>query len=75
MQYASFDQAIGVVRCIVLGAELVKCDIKSAFHLFHPLDFEFLGFSFDCIFFLYRPLPMGCFVSCSAFERFSTFLD
>lgn len=59
------------------GAELAKCDIKSGFRLppVHPGDFDLLGFSFQGQFFVDRALPMGCSVSCSAFEKFSSFLE
>lgn len=59
------------------GAELAKCDIKSAFRLLpvHPADFDLLGFAFDGKFYVDRALPMGCSISCSAFECFSSFLE
>ncbi|XP_060111191.1 semaphorin-6A-like [Heteronotia binoei] len=56
---------------------MAKCDIKSAFRLLpvHPDDFELLGFKFEGKFYTDRALPMGCSVSCAAFERFSSFLE
>lgn len=77
MRYTSFDKLVAIVRGCGQGVELVKCDIKSAFRLLpvHPADFELLGFSFDGFFYIDRALPMGCSISCSAFERLSTFLE
>lgn len=64
MKYTSFDQAMSVVRDCTVGTEMVKCDIKSAFHLLpvHPDDFELLGFAFQGEFYMDRALPMGCSV-------------
>lgn len=66
-----------MVRSCGIGAEMAKCDIKSAFWLLpiHPNDFELLGFTFDGEFYMNRALPMGCSVSCAAFEKFSSFLE
>lgn len=41
----------------------------------HPSDFDLLGFAFEGKIYIDRALPMGCSVSCSAFERFSSFLE
>lgn len=56
---------------------MVKCNIKSAFHLLpvHTNDFELLGFYFEGVYYMDRALPMGYSVSCANFERFSTFLE
>ncbi|XP_054843457.1 uncharacterized protein LOC129335043 [Eublepharis macularius] len=77
VRYTSFDQAVKVVRRCGVGAEMAKCDIKSAFRLLpvHPDDFELLGFSFEGQFYMDRALPMGCSISCASFERFSSFLE
>ncbi|XP_067322974.1 uncharacterized protein [Anolis sagrei] len=77
VSYTSFDTAVRLVRRYGPGAELAKCDIKSAFRLLpvHPADFELLGFQFQGLFYCDRALPMGCAVSCAAFETFSTFLE
>ena len=55
----------------------MKRDIKSAFQILpvHPLDFDLLGFSFQHVFYIDRALPMGCSVSCAAYERFSLFVE
>ncbi|KAK6170386.1 hypothetical protein SNE40_018795 [Patella caerulea] len=51
-------------------------DIKSAFRLLpiYPGDFDLLGFQFDNKYYIDKCLPMGCSISCSLFEKFSTFL-
>ncbi|XP_070586874.1 uncharacterized protein [Erythrolamprus reginae] len=77
VRYTSFDTAVSVVRECGPGALMGKCDIKSAFRLLpiHPEDFDLLGFQFEGGFFVDRALPMGCSVSCSLFEKFSSFLE
>ena len=59
------------------GAWMAKSDIKSAFRLLPvaPSDYELLGFQFNGKFYYDKCLPMGCSISCSLFESFSTFLD
>lgn len=56
---------------------MAKYNIKLAFHLLpvYPLDFEIPSFAFEGQFYMDRAVPMGCSVSCAAFERFSTFLE
>ena len=77
VEYASFDRAVHLAASNGKGALLAKCDIKSAFRLLpvHPDDFELLGFQFDGKFFFDKALPMGASVSCSLFEKFSSFLE
>ena len=77
VQYASFDEAVELVRQVGAGAWLAKSDIKSAFRLLlvSPLDYELLGFKFENNFYFDKCLPMGCSISCSLFEYFSTFLE
>ncbi|XP_053145742.1 uncharacterized protein LOC128342468 [Hemicordylus capensis] len=77
VRYTSFDQAVKVVCSCGQGALLAKCDIESAFHLLpvHPADFNLLGFAFQGHFYIDRALPMGCSVSCAAFEAFSSMLE
>lgn len=58
------------------GALLAKCGIESASWLL-PLyfgDFEWLGFIFEGAYYDGKALPMGCSITCSAFECLSTFL-
>ncbi|XP_077778975.1 uncharacterized protein LOC144326297 [Podarcis muralis] len=77
VKYASFDQAVKMIRQFGRGALLAKCDIESAFRLLpvHPADFRWLGFKFQGAYFIDKAMPMGCSVACAAFESFSTFLD
>ena len=59
------------------GAWLAKADIKSVFRLLpiSPCDYEVLSFTFQGRFYYDRCLPMGCSISCSLFEKFSSFLE
>ena len=77
VHYATFDQAVELVKSVGQGAYMAKTDIKSAFRLLpvHPGDFRLLGFSFEGFFFFDKCLPMGCSISCSLFEKFSSFLE
>ncbi|XP_077778980.1 uncharacterized protein LOC144326307 [Podarcis muralis] len=77
VRYATFDQAVQLIRKFGRGALLAKCDIESAFRLLpvHPEDFRWLGFKFEGVYFVDKAMPMGCSVACAAFEAFSTFLD
>ena len=66
--YTSFDEAVCMVHRCGIGAELAKCDIKSAFGILpvHPQDFDLLGFYFQGSYYINRALSMGCSVSCTA---------
>ncbi|XP_077778992.1 uncharacterized protein LOC144326320 [Podarcis muralis] len=77
VKYASFDQAVRLVRSFGRGAFMAKCDIESAFRLLpvHPEDYRWLGFKFQGAYFIDKAMPMGCSISCTAFETFSTFLE
>ena len=52
-------------------------DVKSAFRLrkIHPDDFQLLGFRVLDKFYVDKVLSLGSLISCSLFERFSTFLE
>ena len=77
VRYTSFDQAVGMVMEAGHGAWMAKSDIKSAFRLLpvSPTDYELLGFRFNGEYYYDKCLPMGCSISCSLFETFSTFLE
>lgn len=77
VHYTSFDSAVGMVSRCGRGILLGKCNIKSAFHLLpiHLGDFDLLGFQFGDSIFMDVALPMGCSISCSAFEKNCTFLE
>lgn len=57
------------------GTELARVYIRQAFGLVivNPADFD-LGIQFDNKYYIDKCLPMGCAISCSLFEKFSTFL-
>ena len=76
VKYSSFDNAIAIVQKLGKGAKLAKMDIKSAFRLLpvFPGDFDLLGFKIEDKFYIDKCMPMGCSISCSSFEKFSTFL-
>jgi hypothetical protein len=76
VQYSSFDKAISIVKKLEKNALIAKMDIKSAFRLLpvYPGDFNLLGFKIDSDYFIDKCMPMGCSISCSTFENFSTFL-
>lgn len=77
VQYASFDDALNLLRFYGRGALMAKADIKSAFRLLpiNPLGFNSLGFQFDNNYYFDKCLPMGFTLSCYYFEAFSTFLN
>ena len=77
VQYTEFDKAVEMIQDLGQGALLFKMDIKSAFRLLpvNPDDFELLGFKFNGKYFFGKCLPFGCSISCSTFEKFSTFLE
>lgn len=77
VHYASFDDALSILRKFGHGALMSKTDIKSAFRLLpiHPDGFNSLGFYFDGAYYFDKCLPMGYTLSCHYFESFSTFIN
>ncbi|XP_041428581.1 uncharacterized protein LOC121396972 [Xenopus laevis] len=77
VSYASFDQAIEIIKKCGKGALLAKSDIESAFRLLpiHPECWKLLGFHFEGLFYFDCCLPMGCSLSCYYFEAFATFVQ
>ena len=77
MRYPSFDEAVRMVQKSSVGAELVKFDIKSTFWILpvHPQDFDLFRIHFQGLFYIDRAFPMGCLVSCTALEHFSSFIE
>ncbi|KAJ1178185.1 hypothetical protein NDU88_003432 [Pleurodeles waltl] len=75
--YASFDEAIDLVRAAGKGALMAKADIESTFRLLpvHPSSFHLLGMQWAGQYFYDKSMPMGCAVSCSLFETFACFLE
>ena len=74
VHYASFDTAVDLAMSVGPQSWLAKTDIKSAIRLLPvaPSDYELLGFKFQDKFYYDMCLPMGCSISCSPFEMFST---
>lgn len=77
VEYASFEDAIKLVRKLGPNALLAKTDVKSAFRLspIHPNTFNSLGFYFEGQYYFNKCLPVGCSLSCRYFEAFSSFLE
>ncbi|KAM8945815.1 uncharacterized protein RCH25_049154 [Pelodytes ibericus] len=77
VSYTSFDQATRWVRKMGQGALLAKTDIEAAFRLLpvHPSSFYLLGCQWEGGIYVDKCLPMGCAISCSLFETFSSFLE
>jgi hypothetical protein len=76
VNYSTFDDAISLISNKGKGALLGKMDISSAFRLLPvcPEDFCLLGLKHSVLYYIDKCLPMGCSLSCSLFEKFSTFL-
>lgn len=76
VSYTSFDTVSQMIFELGCGALMAKRDVKSAFRLLciHPDDFHLLGIKVDGKYYVDRMLPMGLSLSCSLFEKFSTFL-
>lgn len=76
VKYSSFDKVLEMISELGRGAKLGKIDIRQAFRLLivNPSDFDLLGIKFNGKFYVDKCLPMGCAISCSLFEKFSTFL-
>ena len=77
VHYTSFDEAIHMVQDLGKGCLMGKTDIKSAFRLLplSPADFDQVGFKFEGSYYVDKMLAMGCSISCSLFEKFSTFIE
>ena len=75
--YTSFDSILDKMYVLGKGAKLAKMDIKSAFRLLpvHPADFDLMGMQFGGKYSIDKCMSMGCSISFSLFEKFSTFLD
>ena len=77
VSYSSFDKVSKMIFSLGKNALMAKRDIKSAFRLLpiHPDDFHLLGIKVDDQYYIDVMLPMGLSLSCSLFEKFSTFLQ
>ncbi len=77
VQYASFQDAVTVVKQLGVGTVMAKADIKSAFRLIpiHPECYHLFCFQVGGLYYIDRCLQMGCAMSCQIFEKFSTALE
>lgn len=77
LQYATINHAIRHIKTLGRGCWLAKTDIKSAFRIIpvNPTDFHLLRIRWRGMFYYDKCLPMGCRMSCSIFESFSTALE
>lgn len=77
VSYASFDEVVRWVKKCRKGSLLAKTVIELAFRLLpvHLDSDRLLGCHWEGQFFVDRCLPMGCAISCSYFEMFSSFLE
>lgn len=77
VNYSNFDSVVNIIQSLGRGSLIGKMDIKSAFRLLpcRPGDFDLLGFKFQDQYYIDKCMPMGCSISCSTFEKFSTFLQ
>ena len=77
VKYASFDDAVTIVKQSGKNCDMAKCDVKSAFRLLpiHPDDYDLVGFTFDNKYYYDMCMPMGASVSCSTWVKFSSFLE
>lgn len=75
--YTSLDHAVNIKRGCSPGALMAKCDVQSTFCLLpiHPEDFCLLDFKFGSKWYVDKAMPMGCSITCTAFETFSNFLE
>ena len=74
--YSSLDNILDKLYDLGKGALLGKIDIKSAFKLLliNPADLYLLGIFYNGTSYIDKCLSMGCSVSCSLFDKLSTFL-
>lgn len=77
VSFTTFDQAMDMVQSLGKDALLGKKDIKSAFRLLsvYPGEFDLLGVNMNGGYYIDNCLPFGCSISCSTFEKFSSFLE
>lgn len=68
VRYATFDDAIQIIKTFGRGALLAKADIQSAFRLLPIAPESHNSLGDKC-------LPMGCSLSCYYFEMFASLLQ
>ena len=77
VKQSSLDNVITMISNLGPNAWDGKIDLKSAFGLLivPPSDFDLLGINFEGKFYIDKCLPMGCCLSCSLFEKCSSFFQ
>lgn len=77
VNYFLLDDVVKLLSLLGIGVLMGKIDFKFVFRLFfiYLLDFEFLGFRLNDMFFFDKCLFMGCLVFCSFFEEFLICLE
>lgn len=77
VSYEDFEHVVSLINSQGPGALIAKVDIKSAFRILpiHPDCIHLFGFTLGGVYFMDKCLPMGCSLSCSLFEKFSTTLQ
>jgi hypothetical protein len=77
VQYSKCNNIISIIQTLGEHVKIGKIDIKSAFRPVpcYPGNFDLLdciiGYMYDNV----KCMPIGCLISCSTFEHFSTFLQ
>lgn len=77
VQYETLDRVVELVQKFGHNCLMAKCDIQEAFRIIPvlPADRFLLGFAFKGQYYFDKCLPMGCRMSCSIFESFSSALQ
>ena len=77
VQYSKFDNVISIIQTLGEHVRIGKIYIKSAFRLLpcYPEDFDLHSFKIGDLYYIDKCMLMGCSISCSTFEKFSTFLQ
>jgi hypothetical protein len=77
VEYELLDDCVAVINDLGRGALMAKVDLKDAFRLIPiaPRYRHLLGFVWRNKYYLDNCLPMGCSVSCSTFEAFTSALQ
>jgi len=77
VKYSDFNNAVSMVRRSGQGSWMGKMDLKSAFRLLpcYPGNVDMLGIKLDDQYIINKCMPKGCSISCSTFDKFSSFID
>ena len=77
VHYSKCNNIISIIQTLGEHAKIGKIDNKSAFRPVpcYPGDFDLLGCIIGYMYYNDKCMPMGCSISCSTFQHFSTFLQ